>query len=59
MADEKTRRDERERRTRSADEACDLEHFAKRNKISMDEARGLIRQFGEHRARAVSGNPQA
>jgi hypothetical protein len=56
MTDDKTRRDKRDRWTGSADKTCDLEYFAERNKISMDEARGLIRQLGEDRATAVRGN---
>jgi hypothetical protein len=52
MRDEKTKRD---RNAANADNCRELKYFAKRNKVSMDEARALIGQFGDDRPTA-SGN---
>jgi hypothetical protein len=55
MTDDKTKRDKRDRNAVSADAGCELEYFARRNGLSMDEARALIGQFGD-RTRTPSGN---
>jgi hypothetical protein len=56
MGDGKTKRDRRDRNKVNADKHCELEYFAQRNKISMDEACGLMRQFGDSRPTVTSRN---
>jgi hypothetical protein len=55
MTDDKTKRDKRDRNAVSADAGCELQYFAQRNGLSIDEARVLIGQFGD-RGSAASGN---
>jgi|EndMetStandDraft_8_1072994.scaffolds.fasta_scaffold23458_4 hypothetical protein len=43
------KRDKPERNAADADNASELKHFAQRNKVSLDEARALIGQFGDDR----------
>ena len=46
-ASDKTKRDDRKRNAISADMGREIEHFAKRNRVSIEEVRNLIRQFGD------------
>ena len=47
MTNDKTKRGKRDRNTVNADKGCEIEYFAQRNKVSMEEARVLIGQFGD------------
>jgi len=49
MADDKKKRNKRDLNAVSADQGCELEYFAARNGVSIEEARGLIGQFGDDR----------
>jgi hypothetical protein len=55
MTDDKTKRDTHDRNAVGTDKGCELEYFAQRNKVSMDEARVLIGQLGDRPSNA-SGN---
>jgi hypothetical protein len=46
VADKKKRRDKSGPQA-GGEEVCDIEHFAQRNGISIEEAHGLLRQLGE------------
>jgi hypothetical protein len=50
------KRSDRKRNAISADTGREIEHFAKRNGVSLEEARDLIRQFGEERATVAAAN---
>ena len=49
MVDDKKKSGKRKRDPVSADQGCELEYFARRNGVSIEEARGLIGQFGDDR----------
>ncbi|RUV30169.1 MAG: DUF3606 domain-containing protein [Mesorhizobium sp.] len=50
MADDKTKRDFRDRNRVSADEDYEVDHFAKSNGITPEQVRDLIRRHGNERA---------
>ena len=49
MRNKEKKRDKRDRNAADADDGSELKHFAQRNKVSLDEARVLIGQFGDDR----------
>jgi hypothetical protein len=49
MADDKTKRDFRDRDRVSGDEEYEVKYFAKLNRITPDEVRELIREHGNDR----------
>ncbi|MER9829145.1 DUF3606 domain-containing protein [Mesorhizobium sp. M0134] len=51
MADDKRKRDFRDRNRVSADEDYEVEYFAEQNGITPDQARQLIKTHGNDRAR--------
>ena len=50
MPNDITKRDKRDRDVVSAEAGREIEHFARRNGVSIEEARVLIGQFGDDRA---------
>jgi len=49
MADDKSKRDYRDRNRVAGDEAYEVQHFAKANGITVEQARELIRKHGNDR----------
>jgi hypothetical protein len=51
MADDKSKRDERDRSRVAAGQDYEVQHFAERHGITIDHARELIRKHGNDRDR--------
>ncbi|TIX46554.1 MAG: DUF3606 domain-containing protein [Mesorhizobium sp.] len=51
MADDRSKRDFRDRNRVSADEDYEIEHFAAQNGLTPDQVRQLIKTYGNDRAR--------
>ena len=53
MTNDKTKRGKRDRNAVCADAGREIEYFAQRNEVSLEEARVLIGQFGDKLATDV------
>lgn len=51
MADDKSKRDQRDRSRVVARQDCEVQHFAERHGMTAGQARDLIRRFGNDRDR--------
>ena len=51
MADDKTKQDARDRNQVSADDDYRVAYFAKHHKITVEQAKKLIKEYGNDRAR--------